>query len=62
MDFFPYSLVQLFFKHMLSAEHQKTIKSRMHTLHERKMEYSSRDIAAFLKMQTQLELREFALG
>lgn len=30
----------------------------MHILHERKMENSSRDIDAFLKMQTQLQLGE----
>lgn len=43
---------------MLSAEHLKATKSRMHRLHERKMENSSRDIAAFLKMQSHLQLVE----
>lgn len=34
----------------------------MHILHERKMENSSRDIAAFLKMQTQLQLGKVILS
>lgn len=43
---------------MPSAEHLKATKSRMNILHEREMENSSRDIAAFLKMQSQLQLGE----